>query len=270
MRSANMQVLTEDIQGRHPGTTIYGIGDEGHKGSASGHNEDDTPGSRPEQEDPDSKPEHRAIDVMIGPKFSKADAWALVVALVTIAANQQRLIYVIFNRKIWRKKNGWKEEVYTGSDPHDNHVHASGDWPDDENRAHWALSSGGATTTGGVPVSNFMIQVNGDPTIYLSDGFKYRGIASWEAFLTFRDTFKWPYVVVPNVNELRYRAGVTQEAASTVQAILSDEQVAKIEAAAKAGALNGAGGLDLDALRAILDDESISEKEIAERFGAKA
>ena len=64
MRSKNMQVLTDDVKQRHPGVVIYGIGDDAHKKRRSGHNEDDTPGSLPEREDADNKPEHRAIDIM--------------------------------------------------------------------------------------------------------------------------------------------------------------------------------------------------------------
>lgn len=271
MRSLNMQKLTNQLAALYARVVIYGIGDEAHKRSPSGHNEDDTPGSKPEQEDPDSKPEHRAIDVMISGAFTKAAAWLLVTALVTIKANQDRLLYVIFDGWIWRRNGGWVKEVYTGSDKHRDHVHVSGNWPDDDNTAAFVLTGGGTPTgaVGGSLVSNFMIQVNGDPTIYLSDGFKYRGLTDWNAFLTYRDVFKWPYVVVSTPAELTQRAGRYDDGSAPAQAVLSDAQVARIEAAAKAGALGGAGGVDLDALRAIVDDETISEEEIAERFGAK-
>jgi hypothetical protein len=106
MRSKNMQVLTDDVKQRHPGVVIYGIGDDAHKKRRSGHNEDDTPGSLPEREDADNKPEHRAIDIMIGPKFTKTQA----------------------------------KKPFDGDD-HSNHVHASGDPDDDENTAHWLTSS---------------------------------------------------------------------------------------------------------------------------------
>jgi hypothetical protein len=152
------------------------------------------------------------------------------------------------------------------------HTDPGGNFPWD--RLFQAVSSAGGGGTpasaGGDPVSNFMIQINGDPTIYLSDGFKYRGLSDWNAFLTYRDVFKWPYVVVNTAAELAQRAGRYDDGAAPAQAVLSDAQVARIEAAAKAGALGGAGGVDLDALRAIVDDETISEEEIAERFGSKA
>lgn len=139
MRSTNMQAQTDQLKGRHPGIVIYGIGDEAHKDSPSGHNEDDTAGSKPEREDSDSNPEHRAIDVMIGPAFTAAEAEDLTQKLIRRPANQRRLIYVIYNRRIWQKKNGWVEEHYGKSDPHTNHVHESGDPLDDENGADWDI-----------------------------------------------------------------------------------------------------------------------------------
>lgn len=139
-RSLNMQTLTGQIKVRWPGVVVYGIGDLAHQSSPSGHNEDDTPGSRPEQEDPDNKPEHRALDVMEGPRFSEADAWLLVTALVTIPANQRRLLYVIYDGWIWRARNGWKKERFSG-DPHRDHPHISGTWQDDDNTAPWILDT---------------------------------------------------------------------------------------------------------------------------------
>lgn len=140
MRSANMQVLTGQLKQQHPGVVIYGIGDEDHQGSPSGHNEDDTPGSLPEDHDADNKPEHRAIDVMHGPAFSSSDAWNLVTALVTLPVNRARLLYVIYDGWIWRRNGGWKKEIYTGKDKHRTHVHVSGEADDDENTARWVLA----------------------------------------------------------------------------------------------------------------------------------
>ncbi len=139
MRSRNMQRLTDQLHARYPGMTIYGIGDAAHKRSPSGHNEDDTPGSLPEDQDADSKPEHRAIDAMIRGAFTRAAAWALVTALVTLPVNRARLLYVIFEGWIWRRNGGWKREKYTGSNQHFDHPHVSGEADDDENTADWVL-----------------------------------------------------------------------------------------------------------------------------------
>lgn len=146
MRAKNMQALTNDTKSEHPGVTVYGIGDEAHKTHPSDHNEDDTPGSKPAQTDGDSTPEHRAIDVMIGSAFTKADADEYVANLLADPAARARLQNIIWNRSIWSRSNGWKRQDYTGSDPHTNHVHVSGYAPDDENGASWPAVHGGGDT----------------------------------------------------------------------------------------------------------------------------
>lgn len=143
MRAANMQALTGDIQGEHPGVTVYGIGDRAHAQSTSDHNEDDTPGVKAEQSDADTKREHRAIDVMIGSRFTKAQADALVARLLADPAALARLAYIIWNGYIWSRKNGWVRRAYTGSNKHTDHVHISGLAADDENSAGWPAVSGG-------------------------------------------------------------------------------------------------------------------------------
>lgn len=140
MRALSMQALTRQLQERHPGIVIGGIGDAAHKLEASGHNEDDTAGVRAEDQDDDSIPEHRALDPMLGPSFTKADADALVADLVGNEANRSRLLYVIFNRKIWSRSRGWAVRDYTGSNPHTDHVHVSGEADADGNTSDWVLS----------------------------------------------------------------------------------------------------------------------------------
>lgn len=135
MRSKNLQVLTKQIEEENPGVVIYGIGDKSHQTSPSDHNEDDTLGSKPEQTDADNVAEHRAIDVMIGPKFSKAAAMSLKSKLVTRDANKKRLKYVILFDKIYSAKRNFEEAPYTGD--YHNHVHVSANAADDENEAAW-------------------------------------------------------------------------------------------------------------------------------------
>jgi peptidoglycan hydrolase-like protein with peptidoglycan-binding domain len=137
MRSKNLQVLTDQIKTDNPGVVIYGIGDAAHKLEISDHNEDDTPGSKAEQSDSDNNPEHRAIDVMIGPNFSKAAATNLKNQLVTREANKARLKYVILFNKIYSAKRNFAEADYTGE--YHNHVHVSANAADDENETPWDL-----------------------------------------------------------------------------------------------------------------------------------
>lgn len=106
------------------------IGDLAHQSGASGHNPDDTPGVRAERSDADSKPEVRAADVT-----TVAGMQAVIDAILRTPADRDRFVYIIFNRQIWRKSNGWRRETYTGSDPHTGHAHFSGDPDHDENGA---------------------------------------------------------------------------------------------------------------------------------------
>lgn len=132
-----MQALTNDIQRLWPGTTVWGKGDPAHQGSASDHNEDDTPGSRPEQTDSDNTPEHRAIDVALLGPFRMADARVLRARLTDRQRNRPRLRYVILEQSIWRKRNGWRQELYAGE--FHNHLHASGDAYNDEDGSPWDI-----------------------------------------------------------------------------------------------------------------------------------
>lgn len=144
MRAHGIQVLTDDILALRPGVTIYGIGDDAHKLQISGHNEDDTPGVRAEDQDPDNTPEHRAIDVMRGSNWSHEDALALYTDLSTIPQNQRRLLYVIYNGKIRSASRNWEERDFDG-EPHTDHDHVSGEADADEVLDHWLLPSlGGA------------------------------------------------------------------------------------------------------------------------------
>lgn len=136
MRSAALQALTTAIKARHPGVIIGGIGDAAHKLRASDHNEDDTAGSRAAQSDPDSNPEHRAIDVMLGPAFSRADALMLIADLLADPAARDRLRYINFERTQWSRSNNWAP-VGNSDDPHDNHIHISGLASKDEDTGAW-------------------------------------------------------------------------------------------------------------------------------------
>ncbi|GLZ62885.1 hypothetical protein [Micromonospora sp. NBRC 107095] len=147
-RAANMQALTDDVKRQWPGVVVYGIGDAAHKTRASDHNEDDTPGSKAAQSDPDGRAEHRAIDIMVRGPFTKAAADALVARLVADPKARARLYYIIWHGYIWSRSNGWKKTKYTGSDQHTDHVHVSGLAADDENTATWpAVAKAPATST---------------------------------------------------------------------------------------------------------------------------
>jgi len=137
MRSRSMTALTNEIHRWWPGATVWGKGDLAHQQSPSDHNEDDTPGSKPEQTDADSVPEHRGLDVPTEGPMSMSTLDTIRQRLIGRPANARRLRYVILRQIIWRKKAGWVPEVYRG-EYHD-HLHVSGDVADDENGAPYDL-----------------------------------------------------------------------------------------------------------------------------------
>jgi len=140
VRAPGMQVLTDQIKAKRPGVIIYGIGDDAHKLRISGHNEDDTVGVRAEDQDADTTPEHRAIDVMLGSIFTRTDGHSLVSDLVSHKENTDRLIYINFENTQWSRSTGWTPHD-NSDDPHPGHVHISGEADADENVNPWTLSS---------------------------------------------------------------------------------------------------------------------------------
>jgi hypothetical protein len=133
----NMAALRRNSLTKWPGMTIYTIGDTEHASGRSGHNPDDTvlpQGGTAELTDSDNDPEVRALDWMIGPHFTAADARSLVAALRD-PRSLVRLYYIIYNRRIYRRDGS--DSPYTASDPHTNHVHGSGWAGDDANGADW-------------------------------------------------------------------------------------------------------------------------------------
>jgi len=115
------------------------IGDDSHQQETSGHNPDDTPGVSAEYSDSDTKPEVRAIDVDVDlndPEYSMQD----VIDFILVTPNDlMRLKYIIFDRTIWSKNNGWRPAEYTGINPHTGHAHFSGDPLYDENDTTWSV-----------------------------------------------------------------------------------------------------------------------------------
>lgn len=148
-RAANMDRLRSNVLAKFPGMTIYDIGDTAHATGRSGHNPDDMvlpEGGTAELTDADTLQEVRALDFMIGPKFTSTNAAELVRALRD-PRSRSRLYYVIYNRRIYRRDGS--DSPYSGDNPHTTHVHASGWNGDDANTADWpaVLEIGNAMAT---------------------------------------------------------------------------------------------------------------------------
>lgn len=106
-------------------TSDGSIGDPAHASSSSDHNPDET-GATP-YEDSDRTNEVHAIDV---DKDLNRPGWTMERAVQVIvrehkAGRDNRLQYVIFNRRIWSRSWSWTERVYDGPNPHDKHAHFS-------------------------------------------------------------------------------------------------------------------------------------------------
>lgn len=103
------------------------IGDTAHQAETSGHNPDDTAGSRAEwNADPDNDPEVRAFDMDSDLRETGTTAQMLVDHLIRLPGLDKVFRYIIFNRKIYRASTGFAPATYTGASAHTEHIHFSG------------------------------------------------------------------------------------------------------------------------------------------------
>lgn len=104
------------------------LGDAAHKMRTSGHNEDDTKGSKPAWDgDPDNLPEVRALDVAadLGDGVDSQEVVDHIRALPGLATVVR---YLIHHGRIYHARTGFAAEDYDGSNPHDHHIHVEGAW----------------------------------------------------------------------------------------------------------------------------------------------
>lgn len=114
------------------------IGDYAHQQGTSGHNPDDTAGSKSEYSDSDNIPEVRALDVDVD--LNNGLTMETCVQHILKSPNDlKRLKYIIYNRRIWTKSSGWRQAPYSGPNPHDHHAHYSGDPAYDNDTSPWSI-----------------------------------------------------------------------------------------------------------------------------------
>ena len=89
---------------RRPKGSDGTVGDTSHSARASDHN-------------PNVRDSVNAFDIT----YPGVDPKVIIAAVSKHPAGN----YVIFNRKIYRRNNGWKAEPYSGPSPHTEHLHVS-------------------------------------------------------------------------------------------------------------------------------------------------
>jgi hypothetical protein len=133
------------------------IGDAAHQASASSHNPDIS--GTPEYRDGDSVNEVRARDIDKDLRDPAGVTMEDVVQLWVKLARAGQLWwvrYIIYNKRIWHKRDGYLTRTYTGDNAHTDHVHVNSDFTqsaDTVTGTDWRLTS----LTGGpvvVPVSH--------------------------------------------------------------------------------------------------------------------
>lgn len=105
------------------------IGDAAHQAEMSGHNPDDTSGSRAAWNgDSDSIPEVRAFDC--DSDFREPGTTPLMVVnhIRKLSGVSTVIRYMIFNRTMYHSRNGFKATVYSGASAHTEHIHFEGAW----------------------------------------------------------------------------------------------------------------------------------------------
>lgn len=107
------------------------IGDAAHAASKSDHN-------------PDTDGAVHAIDVdrdLRTPGLSMEKVVQFLLARCR-SGQEARLRYIIFDRRIWSASSGWRQNAYTGANPHDHHAHFSGSYETAKERsvASWRLA----------------------------------------------------------------------------------------------------------------------------------
>lgn len=118
--------LTEAFPERH--LPDGWLGDAAHRSRTSGHNPDDTPGSKPAWDgDPDKTPEARALDVSadLGPGVR---AQTVVDHIRRLPGLSSVIRYIIHDGWIYHVRMAFGAERYDGENPHTHHIHFEGAW----------------------------------------------------------------------------------------------------------------------------------------------
>lgn len=103
------------------------IGDAAHAAAGTSDHLPDEQATALRNRDADAVNEVHAVDV---DKDLKKSGWSMdrcvqIIVLRHRTGQDDRLAYVIWNRKIWSASSGWAARAYNGPNPHDKHAHFS-------------------------------------------------------------------------------------------------------------------------------------------------
>jgi len=124
----------DEIAPNRDHATDGAVGDTSHAASSSDHNPDET-GNTP-HEDADHDNDVHAIDVDkdLRADFTMEDCVQYILSECrkegTSGKDRGRLKYIIYNKRIWKASNGWRQEAYTGTNAHVEHAHFSCEYDD--------------------------------------------------------------------------------------------------------------------------------------------
>lgn len=130
------------------------IGDTAHQAEASSHNPDLT--GHPEYRDGDAVDEVRAWDAdkdLRDPSDIQMEQIVQLWLTKLRAGKMSWIRYLIYNGRIWHRRDNFVTHVYTGSNKHTDHVHVNSDFTqtaDTVTNTYWYLDELGNST----PVAN--------------------------------------------------------------------------------------------------------------------
>jgi len=179
----NLDEARDQLNARFPnrGKSSDGsIGDIAHQVSSSSHNPDLT--GLPEYRDGDTIDEVRARDFDKNLNDAAGVTMEDVVQLwVKLARSGQLwwIRYMIYKRRIWHKRDNYVTRVYTGSNPHDDHLHLNSDFTqaaDTIRGTNWYLSALSGTPS--VPPV-----INPPDSLIVDGSLGPKTISRWQRFM---------------------------------------------------------------------------------------
>lgn len=127
-----LQNLRSQVNARWPNrdkASDGSIGDTAHQASTSGHNRDDTSGSRPAWNgDADSTAEVRAWDCDNDFRETGTSGQDVIDHIRRLPGLAGVLRYMIYNRRMYHARDGFAPTPYDGPSPHTEHIHFEGAW----------------------------------------------------------------------------------------------------------------------------------------------